>query len=180
MVRALAVLSATLVGLSTLTVSACGSATLASRWDGDDESALSEQFSRCGRYEEDGAVALDCGLYVFRAWTVEAKRSHEAEIDLQVKRSLDEPFTGVLKQLEHLGPVDVEGLPVELSTATYVPEPDTIVQPSVEVYASQLVDGERQVFRCFHTLAMVTDAEDVVERVAPCFTGVKALAVASR
>lgn len=171
-------LAVAIVSIVTLTASACGS-TLASRWDGDDEAALGEQFSRCPRHEDDGALLLDCGLYLFRAWTVDAGRGHRAEVDRQVEVSLSEPFTGVVNEVNDLDPVDWGGVKVEMTAVTYKPEPDTIVQPSVEIYASQVIDGERQVFRCYHTLAMVTSAEDVIQRIAPCYNGIKALALAS-
>ncbi|TNF33843.1 MAG: hypothetical protein EP329_07890 [Deltaproteobacteria bacterium] len=167
------------LSLSTFAAGACGTSSLMSRWDQDDEANLGEQFMRCERHEDDdGVFAIDCGLYIYMGWTTE--RGHEAEVDRRVKQSLSEPFTGVLKELKHLDPTDVDGVKMDLSTATYVPEPDTIVQPSVEVYASQVVEGERQMFRCWHSLAMVTSSEDVMKRVAVCFQGVGALARASR
>ena len=164
---------------SALLISACASA-LPARWNDADHAAIDAFFSKCDRYNEDESVHFDCGLYLFSAWPKGDESRHVAVVDAAVQIELEEPFTGQLDATDHRGETDWDGRPVDLSVVTYKPREGTIIQPSVEIYASQKVEGQRQFFKCFHTLAMVTDEANLAERLAGCWAGLKVLAKASR
>lgn len=170
-----------IVAAAVLSTAGCSSA-FSSRWTSADEVTLQESFGECKRYDDadTGETAYDCGLYIFKAWGEEEARTHAGVVDEKVAKELEEPLTGDLESKDHKPASEWEGQPTEMSIVIYKPKPDTIIQPSVELYVSQKVGSERQFFSCFHTLAMVTDEANAIERIAPCYKGIKALALASR
>lgn len=159
-------------------LAACGS-NLSTRWD-DKEAASVERFmEKCERRHDNSMLVWECGIaYQFAALTTPLP--HRTFVTNDIADTVEAGDSGALERFEHRGTASFAGAPVEFSEVRYVGKVDANVPPSMEVYVSQVVEGERQVFSCWHTLAMVKDDAEVKTRLRGCLKGLEVLLRASR
>lgn len=136
-------------------------------------------FSSCDKREDKHAVLYECGLRTLLATSTSAKVSHVQFVEAEVAEAQDDPFSGVLGEVGHNSFEWGSGT-VEVSLVAWGARPDTIIQPSMDVYASQVVGNRRQVFHCSQPLVMIPDDDELTAQFVECVNGVKAMALASQ